>query len=57
MEIKTITIVCDYIGKITEATTFEGWILGHITDVTDCDDYYKKYRCCCCTYLPNPPKE
>ena len=50
---ETIPIVCDYIGKVTEYTTMDGWILGHITDVTNCDDYYKKHKCCCWTYLPD----
>lgn len=54
---KTISIVCDYIGKVTEATTIDGWILGHITDVADCDDYYKKCRCYRWTYLLDQPKE
>lgn len=54
--IKTIPIVCDYIGKVTEATTIDGWILANITDVSDCDDFYKKLRCCCWTHLPDPPK-
>lgn len=54
---KTIPIVCDYIGEVTEATTIDGWILAHITNVSDCGDYYKKCRCCSWTYLPDPPKE
>lgn len=51
--INPLPFICDYVGKKTEATTKEFWILRGFTDrdYKDCDYYYNLE---CVTWMPLP---
>ena len=44
--------ICDYVGKVTEGTTTEGWILRHCTDVDNVIDYFRNLICVAWKPLP-----
>ena len=54
--INPIPFICDYVGKLTRATTKEGWIIRHCTDreFDDSGGYYYNLKCVAWMPLPEP---
>ena len=46
--------ICDYVGKVTSATTDEGWIIMNCTDTDNPYEYYRKLHCVAWHELPEP---
>lgn len=57
--INPIPFICDYVGKLTRATTKEGWIIRYCTDreVDDSGGYYYNLKCVAWRPLPELPEE
>ena len=54
--INRIPFICDYVGRETEATTKEYWILRGCTDRDEHIDYYFNLECVAWMPLPKPYK-
>lgn len=54
--INPIPFICDYVGRLTKATTKEGWIIKECTDGDNPLDYFLNLKCLAWMPLPEPPE-